>query len=120
MILADTSIWVDHLRSSNQLFADLLDGGRVLTHPWVIGELVLGGLNDLALKLLRGMPRATVATEDEVLHLITRERLSGKGIGYVDAQLLAASRLTLGSKLWTKDTRLLRAAEAVGTRFLPA
>jgi hypothetical protein len=78
---------------------------------------VLGGLNGQALELMMGLSRAALATEDEVLHLITQERLSGTGIGYVDAQLLAATRLTIGSTLWTNDTQLSRAAQGMGINF---
>jgi predicted nucleic acid-binding protein len=54
MILVDASIWVDRLRKSNQPLADLLEHGAVLIHPGIIGELVLGGLNDQALQLMMG------------------------------------------------------------------
>ena len=97
MILVDTSIWIDHLRSGNAALVRLLDNSAVLAHPWVTGELALGNLShrDEVISLLRGLPQAALADNDEVLRLIDQEGLYGAGIGYVDAQLLAATRLTV-------------------------
>jgi len=77
-------------------------------HPFVLGELALGSLRqrDVFLSDLRDLPQAIVASDGEVLSLIDRRTLFGRGIGYVDAHLLAAARLTAGSKLWTHDRRL--------------
>jgi predicted nucleic acid-binding protein len=113
MILVDTSVWVDHLRRGDNALAALLDGGRVLTHPFVIGELALGqmGRRDIVLAALRRLPKAKVAFHGEVLRFIGEHALSGLGIGYVDAHLLAAARLTIGVSLWTRDRRLLAVAE---------
>ena len=116
MILVDTSVWVEHLRADNEILIGLLDSGEVLGHPFVIGELSLGGLRrrDTFLSDLRDLPQATVAWDEEVLDLIEREALFGRGIGYVDAHLLAAARLTVGSKLWTRDRRLQTVAAQLG------
>lgn len=112
MILVDTSVWVDHLRSGNPALVDLLNDGRVLGHPWVIGELALGNLTGRAeiLRLLGSLPQTELATDAEVLQLIDNHRLYGLGIGYVDAQLLAAALLTGGSGIWTLDRRLAQVA----------
>lgn len=108
MILVDTSVWIDFLRHGDDTLTHLLDNSAVLSHPCVIGELALGNLRnrDEILHLLRVLPHAVVAGHDEVLHLINDRRLHGHGIGYVDAQLLAAARLTPDAALWTKDKRL--------------
>lgn len=115
MILVDTSVWIDHLRAGNTTLIRLLERGEVLAHPWVVGELALGNLRrrDEILGLLNGLPRATPAGELEVLALIERQRLWGTGIGYVDAQLLASTRLT-SATLWTSDRRLAAAASRLG------
>lgn len=120
MILVDTSLWIDHLRSGNDTLVALLERGAVLAHPWVTGELALGNLGsrEEVLGLLRSLPQATVAEDDEVLRLIEDEALHGAGIGYVDAQLLAASRLTPDARLWTKDKRLSTLAARLGLRVL--
>jgi len=113
MILVDTSIWIDHLRGRDAALAGLLDAGEVLSHPFVIGELALGNLRqrEAVVADLQELPRAFVASDDEVVHFIHREGLFGIGIGYLDAHLLAATRLTQGASLWTRDKHLLAAAE---------
>jgi predicted nucleic acid-binding protein len=116
VILVDTSIWADHLRAGNMMLAELLEAGRVLTHPFVIGELALGALRQrvAVMTALLDLPSAIVATEAEVLAFIDRHALFGRGIGYVDAHLLAAARLTAGTEVWTNDRKLHRVAEDLG------
>jgi predicted nucleic acid-binding protein len=119
MILVDTSVWIDHLRSGNSTLVRLLEASAVFAHPWVAGELALGNLKNRTeiLTLLQDLPQAMKADSREVLTLISRESLYGIGIGYVDAQLLAATRLTPGTTLWTKDKRLSAAALRLGLNF---
>jgi hypothetical protein len=116
VILVDTSVWVEHLHSGNEELTALLNGGEVLAHPFVIGELALGNLlpRDPFLSDLRDLPQAIVAEDEEVLRMINRQALFGRGIGYVDAHLLAAARLTADSKLWTRDRRLQGVAVQLG------
>lgn len=116
MILVDTSIWIDHLRKGRRALQRLLERGAVLGHPWVTGELALGQLSRRAavLGLLSSLPSATVATPEEVQLFLERHQLMGRGIGYVDVQLLAATRLTLDATLWTGDRRLAAAASQLG------
>lgn len=116
MILVDTSIWVDHLRAGDPQLVALLEDGRVLAHPWVTGELALGRLSRRSeiLGLLHNLPQATVASDLEVLTLIDNRQLFGRGIGYVDAHLLAATMLRPGSRLWTRDKRLAAVATQQG------
>ena len=116
MILVDTSVWVDHLRAGNARLARLLEDGEVVSHPFVIGELALGNLRrrDTVLDALSELPQANVATDIEVLHLIRKEALFGRGIGYLDAHLLASVRLTPPARLWTRDQRLHGVAEHLG------
>jgi len=122
VILVDTSIWIDHLRVGHASLVTLLESGLVMTHAWVIGELALGHLSRRrqVLGLLAGLPQATVATTDEVMTLIERHRLHGVGIGYVDAQLLAATALTPDAALWTGDKHLYAAASRLGCAVDPA
>jgi len=112
MILADTSVWIDHLRRTDVLLADRLDRGEIIVHPFVIGELALGSLRgrDAILKSLGKLPRAQTAKDVEVLGMIDHHRLFGLGIGFVDAHLLAATLLTDDGRLWTRDRRLRDAA----------
>ena len=116
MILVDTSVWIDHLRSASAILRELLGDGEVLGHPFVLGELALGNLRrrEEILRILRRLPQATSASHGELLEFIDREALFGRGIGYVDAHLLAAARLTTGTKLWTHDRRLQAVAAQLG------
>ena len=116
MILVDTSVWVDHLRTGDAALSALLDRSQILTHPFVIGELALGNLQqrDLVLEAMQNLPQANPATDQEVLRFIADQALYGLGIGYVDAHLLAAARLTPDATLWTRDRRLLAAAHRLG------
>jgi predicted nucleic acid-binding protein len=116
MILVDTSVWVDHLRASDERLVGLLDAGMVLAHPFVIGELALGTLaqRKTVLDALSDLPQAIVATDAEVLNFIDRHKLFGRGVGYIDIHLLAAVRLTAGTELWTRDKRLHAVAGQLG------
>lgn len=112
MILVDTSVWVEHLRHGDERLAALLEHELVLVHPHMIGELCLGLPRQCdALSNLMDLPLANVASDEEVIHFIEQETLFGIGIGYVDAHLLAATRLTPGARFWTRDRRLRAAAE---------
>lgn len=116
MILVDTSVWVDHLQRGNAQLAEQLGKGQVLAHPFVMGELALGSLQQRAkvLNAMQNLPMADVASSDEVLTFIGTHALHGMGIGYVDAHLLASSRLTPAARLWTLDKRLQAAAHQMG------
>ena len=121
MILADTSVWVAHFRSGEAALAALLDASLVLAHPFVIGELALGNLGNrqAVLTALLDLPAAIVATDSEILEFIDRHTLFGRGVGYIDAHLLASARLTAEAKLWTRDKRLPRVADARGLAAAP-
>ena len=112
MILADTSVWVAHLRTGDAALARLLNDNKILAHPFVIGELALGNLRhrQTVLEMLNLLPTAVIASHEETLAFIEKNRLAGVGIGYVDVHLLAATRLTAGATLWTRDRKLRGAA----------
>lgn len=85
-----------------------------MIHPFVVGELAMGGLRRRTLlEDLRLLPTALVAADDEVLAFIDRHSLYGAGIGYIDAHLLAAARLTPDVELWTRDRRLQSVARSL-------
>lgn len=115
-LVVDASIWIDHLRRPEPELALALRRDHALIHPFTIGEIALGGLRDRRATLdelaLRLRPR--VAAEDEVLAMVERHDLHAKGIGWVDAHLLAATLLTAEARLWTRDKRLNEAARALG------
>jgi len=112
MILVDTSVWVDHLRDGAPALAAALEQGRVLTHPFVLGELACGNLKNRGevLQLLGELPAAPMATDPEALDFIERRALMGRGIGYVDVHLLASVALAGTAQLWTRDKRLAAVA----------
>jgi predicted nucleic acid-binding protein len=116
VILVDTSVWIDHLRQGEPVLVENLNAGMVLVHPFVIGEVGLGSLRqrELVLGALRDLPQAEVATDGEVSAFVEREHLFGLGIGWVDAHLLAAVRLTPGVRLWSRDKRLAAVAARLG------
>jgi predicted nucleic acid-binding protein len=92
----------------------------VITHPYVIGELACGNLRnrDEILALLAALPSGVVATHEETLVFVERQRLMGRGIGYIDAHLLASVTLTPGSRLWTRDRRLAAVAAETGLELI--
>lgn len=115
MILVDTSVWVDHLRRGHAGLAALLQEGRVLTHPVVIGELACGRLKARAqvLPWLDALPRATAATDAEARACVELHDLAGSGLGWIDVHLLASALLS-GRPLWTQDRRLAAVARRLG------
>lgn len=108
MILVDSFVWIDHFRGDETRLSPLLEKRDVLIHPHVVGELALGSLRqrDTILQSLRALPAANVAADEEVLAFIEHHRLFGRGIGFIDAHLLASAKLTPEAKLWTRDKRL--------------
>ena len=121
MILVDTSIWIDHLREAFPPLIELLLDERVATHPFVVGEIALGSLKDRerVIRNLSELPRTRMAEDHEVLSFVERFALHGRGIGYVDAHLLASVKLTPETLLLTRDKRLRSVAEELGLAMLP-
>jgi hypothetical protein len=115
MILVDTSVWIAHFRAANHELVASLTEGQVLTHACVIGEIACGGQRQRQeiLSLLPHLPQAKMALDSEVLALIDDYELYGKGIGWIDAHLLASCLLSR-SALWTLDKKLSRLARVVG------
>ncbi|HLG23133.1 MAG TPA: PIN domain-containing protein [Candidatus Manganitrophaceae bacterium] len=118
MVLVDTSVWVAHLREGKAGLEPLLNDGDVICHPFIIGELACGTLKNRIeiLFLLESLPMATQVEHEEVMKFIENRRLMGKGLGYVDAHLLASALLTK-VPLWTFDMRLHRLASQLGLKF---
>ena len=116
MILADTSIWIDHFRSRNKQLRKRLNEGQIVIHPAIIAELALGSLQERSqtLALLDLLPQVQVAQLIEVRRMIEARRLYSLGIGLTDAHLIASVFINPSTLLWTGDKRLRRAAEGLG------
>ena len=116
MILADTSVWIDHFRSGNKDLQKALSQGQIAIHPWIVAELALGSLRERAktLAMLDLLPQVRVAQLSELRLMIEARRLFSLGIGLTDAQLIASVLLNPPTLLWTKDKPLRRVAGAFG------
>lgn len=121
MILVDTSIWIDHFRRGRPDLEALVLADAVLCHPFVVGELACGNIRhraEVLMRLLR-LPQAPLAAHGEVLQLVERRRLMGKGLGWTDVHLLA-SALLARAELWTMDDGLAGAAASLGVNRTPS
>jgi len=118
-VLVDTSVWVDHLRNGDAHLAQLLDTGRVLCHPFVIGELACGNLKnrEKILSALNELSCTPTIEFDEYMQFIDQNRLYGVGIGFVDVHLIASALLD-DATLWTADKRLHKIALDLGVAYL--
>jgi predicted nucleic acid-binding protein len=115
LILADTSIWIDHLRSGNKELHKLLNQGQIVIHPFIIAELALGSLRERTqtLALLDLLPQVRMAQLSEVRLMIEARRLYSLGIGLTDAHLIASVFINPSTLLWTRDKRLRNATESL-------
>lgn len=116
MILVDTSVWIDHLRHSNEMLVEILGQSRVVTHPLILAELALGSLasRQQVLAHLSDLPGLASVHHDELIAFIEGQTLYGRGIGVLDAHLLAAVRIAPGALLWTADRNLAAVAAEMG------
>ena len=116
MILVDTSVWIDHLRSASRALADALEREVIGIHPFVIGELACGNLRKRQelLALWANLPSPPYATDAEALAFIERHRLMGLGLGFIDVHLLASTALGNSTRLWTRDRQLDAVARKLG------
>jgi predicted nucleic acid-binding protein len=118
-VLVDTSVWRRFFSGSpafKGLQALLEEDGLVLVHPFILGELVMGGMSSREEELFRRLPRAERLTDEEVLAMVKRRRLARRGIGWIDAHLLA-SALTSSAVLWSADKDLAAAAKELDAAF---
>lgn len=111
MVLIDTSVWIDHLRVSDERLLGLLETGSVLVHPFVVEEISCGHLKERSriIRYLRRLPAAPIATHSEVLDVIEIYKLYGVGLGGVDVHLIASAMLA-HSHVWTRDKSFAREA----------
>jgi predicted nucleic acid-binding protein len=115
VILVDTSVWVDHLRTADARLAELLRDGQVLCHPFIVGELACGNLRRRAeiLSLLADLPQLPAIPSEDVMRFIDVHRLMGRGLGWIDVHLLATAFVSR-ERIWSRDRRLADAANRLG------
>jgi predicted nucleic acid-binding protein len=96
------------LKRGDAILVKMLDANDAAIHDFIIGEIACGHLKarQRVLGLLASLPRIAPATEEETLHFVERRQLFGRGLGYIDAHLLAAASLHPGTQLWTRDKTL--------------
>jgi predicted nucleic acid-binding protein len=116
VILADTSVWVDHLHRPDPVLTALLQSGKIATHPFVVTEVALGSLRNRRARLaaLDALLHVNVAEGDEVRRLIESHSLYSKGLGLTDVHLIASCLMTVGVQLWTRDKALATVAKSLG------
>ena len=118
MVLVDTSVWVSHLRDGNVGLEKLLNDGKVVCHPFIVGELACGNLKNRyeILTYLQSLPMTILAEDEEVLKFIENNQLMGKGLGYIDIHLIASAVLT-DVPLWTLDKTLDTFTKKIGIDY---
>jgi predicted nucleic acid-binding protein len=111
VVLADTSVWLDHLRGGNRTLGRLLGAAQVATHPFVMGELACHRLVNRAAIVtdLSRLPSLPVVAHEEAMAFMEARGQARQGIGWIEVHLLAAAALA-GVPIWTLDQRLARAA----------
>lgn len=121
-VLVDTSVWVGHFKQRDEQLVALLQAGLVACHPYVVAEVACGApprRRDV-IDMLGQLESVPVATVDELLALLERRALFGRGCGFVDVSLLASALLSDQTLLWTLDKRLGAVAAEVGRAYRPA
>lgn len=125
MILVDTSIWIDYIRSGTDDRLDyLLNGESVVMHDFVYGEIAMGSPKNrkATLALLGDLHRIPTASHFEVMTFVESAKLFGLGLTYIDVHLLAAVQASADLepvRLWTRDTELLKQAGRLGVAYQP-
>ena len=116
MILADTSVWIDHLRHANPAMQTSLLAAQIVMHPFVVAEIALGSLKNRKVRLseLDALHQVVVAQTAEVRHFIEARGLYSRGLSLVDAHLILSCLLNPGTMLWTRDANMETAAKSLG------
>jgi predicted nucleic acid-binding protein len=119
-VLVDSSIWIDHINKGDALLAELLKQKRAVLHPMVLGEIAMGSLRQrkVIFEELRQLPIVSSASHAEVIAMVEWHDLHSRGIGFVDAHLLASVHLSQNAHLLTKDKRLHAQAERLGVAYV--
>lgn len=120
-VLVDTSVWIRFLANrapyASEL-SELLSRDEVSGHEFVYGELLIGdkGGRKALLSDYDRMDRVPLVSHTEVVAFVRNRKLNGRGIGWIDAHLLA-SALVARAKLWTADSPLATIATELGIAY---
>lgn len=119
MILVDTNVWIEFFRGTKKSMelSESIEAGEVYLHPYVLTELILGGLKKELQVRMESFVNVSILSENQLRKFITEEKLFGRGLGFVDIHLLAASRINQ-CNIWTYDSYLKNAAIHLGIRAL--
>jgi predicted nucleic acid-binding protein len=120
-VLVDTSVWIRFLANRAPYAAELeglLSRDEVSGHDSVYGELLIGdrGGRKVLLANFERMDQAPLVPHAEVIAFVRDRKLNGRGIGWIDAHLLA-SALVGRLKLWTADSPLTTVATELGIAY---
>jgi predicted nucleic acid-binding protein len=121
VVLVDTSIWIRFLAGTEPYGSNLdrlLSDDEVLGHDFVYGELLIGDRGGRAklLTLYKAMGQAASVADAEVVEFVRHRKINGRGIGWIDAHLLA-SAIVAHSTLWTADRPLAVVAQDIGVAY---
>ncbi len=118
-VLVDTSVWVAHFKQRNEVLVALLHAGWVVCHPHVVVEVACGTppQRQQIIEMLSELEALPVATSVELLTLLERRAIFGRGCGFVDLSLLASALLGQQTSLWTLDKRLHTIAHELGLAY---
>ena len=118
MILVDTSVWISHLREGISELKRLLNDGDVVCHPFIIGELACGNIQNRTeiLSLFQSLPMTKKANHEEILGFIEAKELMGKGLGYIDVHLLASALLS-NAAIWSFDNKLTQISSELNINY---
>ena len=118
MVLVDTSVWVSHFRHGNSRLQKLLKQSRIVSHPFIIGELACGNISNGTeiISLIQSLPMLDAVEHEELLLFIVHNKMMGRGLGFVDVHLMAAAMLA-GIPIWTQDKKLKQACSRLGIDF---
>ena len=124
MVLVDTSVWIRYLANRSPFAVELdslLDREEPAGHDLIYGELLIGdpGGRGHMLESYALMRRISDVPHEEVVEFVRVKKLHGRGIGWIDAHLLA-SCLVAAVPLWTADDRLGTLANELGIGYRPA
>lgn len=124
MVLVDTSVWIRFLANRPPYAVQLdrlLDQEEAAGHDLIYGELLIGdpGGRAAVLESYTLIRSISHVRHDEVVEFVRANQLFGRGIGWIDAHLLA-SCLVAAVPLWTADERLATVASELGITYQPA